>query len=598
MARSFVVEGNKPSLNAFNLSHNHFTTMNFGLVYPVAWFECVPGDVYDLSYQALFRALPLVSPILNNLTVSLDVYFVPTRLVSDLFTKFITTVDDSVFPPVGFDGTQPTWMQDDDGVTFSDPPKNLDYSNGSIWRCLGFNSLLEGTKVLNNTTTNFMPLDYLRRCYWFIYNEWYRDENLQPLVNFKSPSKDTSGVDQQRLFNRAWRKDYFTAAFTSQQKGISPSVPLTGTGFTAFSLTDDIRDDGDYLRPRFAVGAGLADGNYSNLFISKDSNPAFYTSYGTGLGPVDRLAGTIQGGFDTTFQYRPVRTTDGSSLPLVAGTHIGQGIDVSINSFSNWLSKNNNIDFSNVGTFNVSDLRDMTAIQNFFEDLMRMGSRYIEFLQGMYGVSPTDARLSIPERVGGSRFNLDITAVLQTSETTGTSPQAHQSGSINGLTEGLLGKYKVEEFGYILILADIQPPSVYCQRMPREMMRKSLLEQFSPYFVNLSYQAVHEGELYFTAGSDDNEIFGYQGRYDEMREKMSYASGNVLDTQASYLMLREFETPPTYNSEFIMCRPSNDVFAVTDEDPFIVNFYFDVRALRPLPTISNPGLLDHVYGGI
>ena len=230
MARSFVVEGNKPSLNAFNLSHNHFTTMDFGFVYPVAWFECVPGDVYDLSYQALFRALPLVSPILNNLTVSLDVYFVPTRLVSDSFTKFITTIDDSVFPPTSYDGTQPTWMQDDDGVTFSDPPKRLDYSNGSIWRCLGFNSLLKGDKVLNKTTTKFMPLDYLRRCYWFIYNEWYRDENLQPLVNFKNPSKDTSGVNQQRLFNRAWRKDYFTAAFTSQQKGVAPSVPLTGLG--------------------------------------------------------------------------------------------------------------------------------------------------------------------------------------------------------------------------------------------------------------------------------------------------------------------------------------------------------------------------------
>lgn len=81
MARSFVVEGNKPSLNAFNLSHNHFTTMDFGFVYPVAWFECVPGDVYDLSYQALFRALPLVSPILNNLTVSISNLTIPNLTI-------------------------------------------------------------------------------------------------------------------------------------------------------------------------------------------------------------------------------------------------------------------------------------------------------------------------------------------------------------------------------------------------------------------------------------------------------------------------------------------------------------------------------------
>ena len=563
MARSFVVEGNKPSLNAFNLSHNHFTTMDFGFVYPVAWFECVPGDVYDLSYQALFRALPLVSPILNNLTVSLDVYFVPTRLVSDSFTKFITTIDDSVFPPTSYDGTQPTWMQDDDGVTFSDPPKKLDYSNGSIWRCLGFNSLLKGDKVLNKTTTKFMPLDYLRRCYWFIYNEWYRDENLQPLVNFKNPSKDTSGVNQQRLFNRAWRKDYFTAAFTSQQKGVAPSVPLTGSGNAAFDLN---------------FNSNHVDALQGQLIFTNASGAIQYPLgyFGTGgSGDISYFGSPLgERPYTTTPLYREAEMSSSASstnsisllregglhLPLVAPQHL---LDTYSSDFSNWLTAHNSIDMSNVGTFNVSDLRDMTAIQNFFEDLMRMGSRYIEVLQGMYGVSPTDARLSIPERIGGSRFNLDITAVLQTSETTGTSPQAHQTGSVNGLTEGLLGKYKVEEFGYILILADIQPPSVYCQRMPREMMRKSLLEQFNPYFVNLSYQAVREGELYFTAGSDDNEIFGYQGRYDEMREKMSYASGNIIDTQASYLMLREFETPPAYNSEFIMCRPSNDVFAVS-----------------------------------
>ena len=595
MSKTYEVENLKLPLTPFDLSHNHFTTMNMGKVYPVMWCECIPGDYFQLTIQHLIRALPFIAPILNNLTLTLDAYFVPTRLLWRLWEKFITTVDDSVIPPRTFDGTPPTWMQDDDG-TFKDG-LTLDYSNGSIWRCLGLNSLFgDVTKkvdissssplpttlpadfssakanstseprytnvfsarsiTLNTDNSKYFPVDFLRRAIWFIYNEWYRDENLEPPVDFMNPSKDTSGVDQQRLFNRAWTKDYFTSGFTSRQKGTAPSIPITGTGNVVFSSGSS--------------GAGLpvqfnGDGSGTSRAFQATSDSAGYRLLVNGLN-----SGTLANKTMTAIYDDPAFTT--------------------------WLTENNKIDLSTVGTFDVNDLRDMTAIQRFFERLMRSGSRYIEFLRGVYGVSPTDARLSIPERLGGSQSNINISEVLQTAETSSTSPQGNQSGHGIGVSEGYLFDYKVLEFGYIIVFADIKPPAVYKQRMPRELMRKTLLDQVNPFFMNLGYQAVTKGELYFTGTEADDEIFNFQGRYDECREKLSYVSGNLLDKQAYYLNSREFDDYPAYNSDFIRCNPNTDIFAVTDDDQFVCNFYFDLKAMRPLPLISTPGLMDHVYG--
>lgn len=561
MARSYVVEGLHPGRNAFNLSHNHFTTMDFGYVYPIAWFECVPGDVYDLYFQSLFRVLAMVAPILNNITVSLDVYFCPTRLLWKDWEKFITTVDDETIPPKTFEKLPPTWMEDDDG-TFKANIK-LDTSNGSLWRCFGLNSINNhNSYALTADTSKFMPIDFLRRMYWNVYNNWYRDENLQQLVNFIEPSKDQSGVDQQRLFRRAWKKDYFTAAFTSQQKGLAPAIPVSGTSVVVA---------GNKGVPMPSIT--------SNVVVNN-------RSYGVGIG----------------------NSTSGPS-----GLNQSQGFGVFINpsvnpqgatisstnqntSFVEWFNANNEVDNRDLVSLNMADLRDMSAIQVFFERLMRFGSRYIEYLQGFFGVSPSDARLSIPERIGGADFNLNISEVIQTSETSGNSPQGNQAGHGNGLSEGKLGAYKCEEFGYIMILADIKPPAVYSQRMPRELMRKTLLDQVNPAFVNLSYQGIRNSEIFWQCSIEDEEIWAFQGRYDECREKQSYVSGQLLDTQSYYLNQRLFDSLPGFNADFIECNPNKDIFAVTDEDPFICNFYFDVKAIRPFPLISEPGRMDHIYG--
>jgi hypothetical protein len=537
-----------PKLNAFDLSHNHFTTMEMGKLYPVAWLECVPGDIIRLDTQALVRVQPMVAPILNNLTCDLQAFFVPTRLLWKDWENFITTIEQGTIPPKNYVGTPPVWCESD---TQPDAAlADVDVSPHSLWDMFGFSRKFN-TKALKE----FRPSDFLRRAYYFIWNEWFRDENLQEPIDYYNSVK-------QDLCYRAWKKDYYTAAYYSRQKGTAPAIPLTGTGSVKWTTSyNGILDD---LKP-MGIKGGLPS---TPLYLQKTDSGDQVLSIDGGTG-VDAV--------------RSYGTTS-----------------VDRNNFLAYLNSNS-FDLSSVGTFTVDDMRDMFAIQKFMTKLMMAGSRYIEFLQSQFGVSPSDARLQIPERIGGTSFNIQISEVIATAQTQvgdNINPQGNQSGHGLSVSAGSCGSYKVVEFGYIMILANIQPPAVYTDRLPRSMFRRTLLEQFNPHFVNLSFQSIYNREIYADGSIADSEIFAYAGRYDELRECNSYVSGDLYDKLDYYLNFRKFAGKPSFNSDFIECKPDNNIFKVQDEPPFICNFFFDIKALRPLPLISEPGLIDHVYGGI
>lgn len=543
-----------PDKNAFDLSHNHFTTLKMGGLYPVCWHECLPGDIFTLDFQALVRVQPMLAPIMNNLTVDLHAFFVPTRLLWNKWEDFITTIEQDSIPPKNFEGVPPVWTEKEDGSV-----SDIDTSSHSLWDMFGFSRIFD-----KKAPKERRPVDFLRRAYILIYNHWFRDENLQDPIDFKNS-------DLQTILPRAWRKDYLTAGFTSRQKGTASSIPLTGTGSAKWT------EPFTKVMDKFGISLNfVTDSSAQNMcYVRADSSLNVpLTSF-----PV---SGTNKTG---NIVYNAL--TDGDSINR--------------SDFLDYLNSNS-FDLSSVGTFTVNDLRDMFQIQKFMELLMRAGSRYIEFLQSQWGVSPSDARLQIPERIGGSSFNIQISEVISTAETelsnNRTNPQGNQTGHGLSVAEGHCGNYKCEEFGYILILANIQPPAVYVDRMPRSMFRKSLLEQVNPHFVNLGYQAVLKREVYADGTTDDDDIFNYQGRYDELREELSYVSGDFYDILDFYLNFRKFGNRPAYNSEFIEVKEDNHIFQVQDEPPFLCNFYFNHKALRPLPLFNQPGLIDHVYGGL
>ena len=296
----------------------------------------------------------------------------------------------------------------------------------------------------------------------------------------------------------------------------------------------------------------------------------------------------------TNLRYLSVPQADGqgSGFGFVAGPLTG-GKPAAL-AFSDWLNRNNSFNFDNVGTFNVSDLRDLFQLQKWMERNARAGTRYIEFLKAHYGVSPSDSRLDRPEFLGSVKSSVIISEVLQTSQSSAESAQGNLAGKGLGVSKSYIDRYYVDEPGVIIGLTCVYPRPSYQQGINRVWLRKTRLEQFYPEFVNLSEQGIKLAELYATNNAKtNNKIFGYTGIYDEMRVRHPQVCGDLRDTLDYWVMTRKFNKEPALNSEFITCNPSKNIFAVQDEPGVILNIYNDITAIRSIPFISEPGLIDH-----
>ena len=224
----------------------------------------------------------------------------------------------------------------------------------------------------------------------------------------------------------------------------------------------------------------------------------------------------------------------------------------------------------------------------------RAGARYVEFLNSHFGVSPRDDRLQRPEYIGGSKSPIIISEVLQTSSTDVTTPQGNMAGHAMGLSSSFCGKYSATEYGLIIGIMSVMPKPSYQQGIDRQWLRRTTYDFFFPEFVNLSEQAVLNAEIYASAVEEDNlDIFGYQGRYNEMRVKSNMVCSQMRDTFDYWHLGRKFDSLPVLNDEFIECIPSKRIFAAESEPGLIVSFGNVIKAFRPLPLMPEPGLIDH-----
>lgn len=375
------------------------------------------------------------------------------------------------------------------------------------------------------------PMEYVLNAYWRIYNEYYRDENLVE-------EKITLGTT---VAKRAWEKDYFTSALPWQQRGVAPALPISGT-------TSAIWDD------RFTIGydAGAVSPTKSTVWVAPDTTEPFKGS---------------------------VKNNSGLNSFLEA-----------------WPQdlNNNIVDLSNATTFDVSDLRLAFQIQKWMERNARAGVRYTEFLRAHYGVSPRDDRLQRPEYIGGSKSPVIVSEVLQTSSSDTTSPQGNLAGHGLSADRNYIGSYEAKEFGIIMGIMSVMPRTTYQQGINRQWLRETRYDFYTPEFANLSEQEIFNAEIYAQGTAEDADIFGYTGRYNEMRYKPSMVCGNMRDTLDYWHLSRQFSKLPLLNESFIECNPRKDIFAVPSEPGLIVNFGNIIKAIRPIPIVANPGLIDHV----
>ena len=542
------VAGNNPKLNRFDLSYTNTTSMQMGYLYPVQCDEVYPGDVFKMSAFCHAEVMPLVAPLMSDIQIFAHTFFVPYRLIygidkSDgkpIWEKFITGGQDG-----DYETPLPSWNPDWIDTGFS-TKKIWDYIGNPVQQ-VTITPEGEGEEpykawqpiVPSGLDVSIAP----KYAYNFIYNSFYRDENLI----------DEVSLDNEDLLLAAFKKDYFTSALEQQQRGTAPALPVDITGSASVNYSS------------------LA-GHNADVTVSSDNH---YLS----------LLPTLS---DST----KLRLTMGSNESNTAGSTIDG---------TWWSGISSVVDLSGVSatTFTVSDMRLAFAIQRLLELNESAGVRFTEFLSSHYGVSPTDARLDRPEYIGGAVMAVSVSPLIQTSETAST-PQGNKSGVGHVDSIQKIGNYRVLEHGLIMTLISIRPKPIYQQGIDRQWLRQTRFDYYIPELAYLSEQGVYRCELYVDPTDElDSDIFGYQAHWNEMRCKNNRVSGAVREQFDYYATARKFDSRPSLNQDFIEIVPSdfNKIFAVQDEDNFIVSWSSIIDAYRPIPAMGVPGLVDHVYGG-
>ena len=494
----------KPRKSAFNLSYEKKFTCDFGQLIPVMCDEVVPGDFFKIGNQMVIRFQPLVAPILHEINVYVHYFFVPYRILWDDWEDFITGGVTGDLTP-----TIPTWS----------PTPGTGNALNSLWDYLGF-----PTGII---PAGALPLDFPRRAYNMVWNEYYRDETLQTEV----------ALTNEAILLRNWAKDYFTSSLTSQQRGTAPALPVSGHSHAIWDTSSIVNNAG----------------SQNVQFSDTASDPTLH----------------IQS----------------------AGAYMVRHGNA-INFFNS-----NTVDLSSATTFDIADLRLAFQIQKWMERNNRAGARYTEFLEAHFKVSPRDDRLQRPEYIGGSKAPVIVSEVLQTSSTDTESPQGNLAGHALTVSEAYCGKYHAQEYGLIIGLMSVMPKASYSQGINRQWLRRTKYDFYFPEFANLSEQAIERAEIYASAVEAENlTLFGYQGRYDEMRIKQNMIVSEMRDTFDYWHCGRQFASAPLLNSSFVECNPSGlkRIFASTDSPGLIVSFGNLIKAVRPLPIQAEPGLIDHV----
>lgn len=291
------------------------------------------------------------------------------------------------------------------------------------------------------------------------------------------------------------------------------------------------------------------------------------------------------------------QNTGGAMLANGNGTVFNLQTDTAAHALAAAAIFNDNTVSLSASAFTANDLRFLFQATRWLERNARVGVRYTEFLQGHFGVAPRDERLQRPEWIGGVKYPVIVSEVLQTSgsgATGQTTPQGNMAG--HGLTVGSehVGKYHVQEFGLIMGLLRITPKPMYAsQGINRQWLKSTPYDFPFPEFVNMAEQGILNGELYCSQTSNDSAIFGYQGRFDEYRYMPNRVCNNMRDTFDYWHLARIFSSAPALNEAFIRCEPDTRIFADTADPGLIVHVANIIKAIRPLPVTPIPGRIDH-----
>jgi len=510
--------------STFDRSHGYKTTFDAGYLVPIFVDEALPGDTFNVRMTAFARLATPIFPIMDNMFMDTQFFSVPIRLLWDNWQRMNGEQDNP-----------------DDPTDFQVPQMSSGSSAG-----YAANSL-EDYFGLPVGKTNIQHSALWHRAYNLIFNQWYRDENLQDsVVVNKDDGPDMPS--EYTLLRRGKRHDYFTSALPWPQKGPGVQIPLGGQAPIS----------------GLAFGASLS-----------------YTGAGTG--------------YEDAYGNVP----SGNNWAVVAGDSIG----------STMIGRGDNTtktpdiyaDLSNATAATINSLRQAFQIQKIYERDARGGTRYTELIKSHFGVTSPDARLQRAEYLGGGSTAINISPIPQTSPT-GTyadTPQGNLAaiGQVTLHNHGFTSSFT--EHCILIGLVSVRADLTYQQGLDRMWSRMTRFDFYWPALAGLGEQAVPQKEIYATGNpAEDDKVFGYQERFAEYRYKPSRITGEFRSSFPqsldSWHLAQDFATAPVLDEAFIQENPPIDrVIAVTSEPHFLFDSYFKMRCARPMPVYGVPGLIDH-----
>nr|WNN13110.1 MAG: major capsid protein [Microviridae sp.] len=537
--------------SVFDRSHVYKTTFNEGQLIPYFVDEVIPGDTFTLNPVEFCRLATPVVPFMDNIYIESFFFFVPSRLVYD---KWVNLCGEQENPEDSTDYLVPTVSLTGDMTN-----KLPDY--------MGI-ACASGT--FNNVSVNCLPF----RSYWLIWNEWFRDENLQKSVKVSKGETNTvlepmgqstanpnyglpSGV--KKWYDpapRGKRFDYFTGSLPWPSKGPAVDLPLGESANLQGSLSG----------PLVADWSSRQNTSFSFAPSASVSRSGLNSSGTATLSPVLKS------------------DVDGVSV---------SNLRTSITDFSNLT-----VDLSSATSITINSLRQAFMLQRYYEIDARGGTRYTEKLQAHFGVTNPDARLQRPEFLGSHSSMMTINPVTQTSSTDSTTPQGNLAAyGLNAQRYHAFTK-SFSEFGYVIGLINVRADLTYQQGVNKMWLRSDVLDFYWPSFAHLGEQAIENIEIYCQGNDDDKKVFGYQERYAEYRYKPSLITGQFRSTYKEPLdiwhLSQKFATLPTLSDEFIQDHPPiSRVVAVPSYPHFLLDVKFNLKCIRPMPMYGIPGMMGH-----